>query len=80
MAARCMAARLSPVFLPVMDAERNRLMLESWQSVANDRGRIASAFYERLFEIDPCPQRPGSVAAAESARARAACVHGLFGP
>jgi hemoglobin-like flavoprotein len=36
-----------------MNAERKHLVLESWQSVAADHDRIASAFYERLFEIDP---------------------------
>lgn len=36
-----------------MDTERKRLVLESWQSMAADHDRIASAFYERLFEIDP---------------------------
>lgn len=36
-----------------MNAERKRLVLDSWQSVAGDHDRIASAFYERLFEIDP---------------------------
>ena len=36
-----------------MNAERKRLVLESWQSVAADRDGIATAFYERLFEIHP---------------------------
>jgi hemoglobin-like flavoprotein len=36
-----------------MNAERKHLVLESWQSVAADHDRIVSAFYERLFEIDP---------------------------
>jgi len=35
-----------------MNAERKRLVVESWQSVTADRDRIATAFYERLFEID----------------------------
>jgi nitric oxide dioxygenase len=35
-----------------MTPERKRLVLESWQSVAADHDRIASMFYERLFEID----------------------------
>ena len=36
-----------------MDTERKHLVLKSWQSMAADHDRIASAFYERLFEIDP---------------------------
>jgi nitric oxide dioxygenase len=36
-----------------MTPERKRLVMETWQSVAADHDRIASAFYERLFEIDP---------------------------
>ena len=36
-----------------MNAHRKRLVHESWQSVATEHDRIASAFYERLFEIDP---------------------------
>jgi hemoglobin-like flavoprotein len=36
-----------------MNADRKRLVKESWQSVAADHDRIASAFYERLFEIAP---------------------------
>lgn len=40
-----------------MNAERKRLVLESWQSVAADRDRIATAFYERLFEIHPHSQQ-----------------------
>lgn len=35
-----------------MTPERKRLVLESWQSVAAQHDRIASTFYERLFEID----------------------------
>ena len=35
-----------------MNAERKRLVVESWQSVTADRDHIATAFYERLFEID----------------------------
>ncbi len=35
-----------------MTPERKRLVLESWQSLAADHDRIASTFYERLFEID----------------------------
>lgn len=35
-----------------MNAERKRLVQESWESVTPDHDRIAIAFYERLFEID----------------------------
>ena len=36
-----------------MNTERKRLVLESWQSLANHHDRVATAFYERLFEIAP---------------------------
>ena len=36
-----------------MNAERKRLVLESWDSVSREHDRIVSAFYDRLFEIDP---------------------------
>jgi hemoglobin-like flavoprotein len=36
-----------------MNTERKRLVLTSWQALAADHDRIASAFYDRLFEIDP---------------------------
>jgi hypothetical protein len=36
-----------------MNAERKGLVLDSWQSVAHRHDHIATAFYERLFEIDP---------------------------
>lgn len=35
-----------------MNAERKRLVLNSWESLARDYDRVAIAFYERLFEID----------------------------
>lgn len=35
-----------------MNAERKGLVLDSWQSVAHRHDHIATAFYERLFEID----------------------------
>lgn len=35
-----------------MNAERKRLVLQSWESLAHDHDRVAIAFYERLFEID----------------------------
>ena len=35
-----------------MNAQRKRLVQESWQSVSANHDRVASAFYERLFEID----------------------------
>ena len=36
-----------------MNTERKRLVLESWQSLADHHDRVATAFYDRLFEIDP---------------------------
>jgi hemoglobin-like flavoprotein len=36
-----------------MNTERKRLVLESWQSLADHHDRVAAAFYERLFEIAP---------------------------
>ena len=36
-----------------MNTERKRLVLESWQSLADHHDRVATAFYERLFEITP---------------------------
>ena len=35
-----------------MNAERTRLVQDSWEGIARDHDRIAIAFYERLFEID----------------------------
>ena len=35
-----------------MNAERKQLVQRSWESIASDHDRIASAFYDRLFEID----------------------------
>lgn len=35
-----------------MNADQKRVVLESWQSLADHHDRIASAFYERLFDID----------------------------
>ena len=35
-----------------MNAERKRLVQDSWEGIARDHDRIAIAFYERLFEID----------------------------
>jgi hemoglobin-like flavoprotein len=35
-----------------MNAERKRLVQNSWEGISRDHDRIASAFYERLFEID----------------------------
>ena len=35
-----------------MNAERKRLVQQSWEGIARDHDRIAIAFYERLFEID----------------------------
>jgi hemoglobin-like flavoprotein len=37
---------------PHMNAQRKRLVQESWQSISADHDRVAIAFYERLFEID----------------------------
>lgn len=36
-----------------MTPERKQLVLESWRSLADRHDHIASAFYERLFEINP---------------------------
>jgi hemoglobin-like flavoprotein len=36
-----------------MTPERKRLVFDSWQRLAHDHDRIAAAFYDRLFEIDP---------------------------
>jgi hemoglobin-like flavoprotein len=35
-----------------MNAERKRLVLESWEAIAYNRDQVAVAFYDRLFEID----------------------------
>jgi nitric oxide dioxygenase len=35
-----------------MNADRKRLVQDSWESISRDHDRIATAFYERLFEID----------------------------
>jgi hemoglobin-like flavoprotein len=35
-----------------MNAERKRLVQQSWEAIARDHDRIAVAFYERLFQID----------------------------
>jgi len=36
-----------------MNAERKRLVQQSWQSISRDHDRLVIAFYQRLFEIDP---------------------------
>ena len=36
-----------------MNAERKRLVLESWEAIAPEHDRVATRFYERLFEIQP---------------------------
>jgi hemoglobin-like flavoprotein len=36
-----------------MNAERKRLVLETWEAIARNHDRVAIAFYDRLFEIDP---------------------------
>lgn len=36
-----------------MNAERKRLVQNSWQAISRDHDRLAIAFYQRLFEIDP---------------------------
>jgi len=36
-----------------MNAERKRLVQETWEAIARNHDRIAIAFYDRLFEIDP---------------------------
>ena len=35
-----------------MNAERKRLVLESWEAIGRDHDHVAVAFYDRLFEID----------------------------
>jgi hemoglobin-like flavoprotein len=35
-----------------MNAARKRLVQDSWEGISRDHDRIASAFYERLFEVD----------------------------
>ena len=35
-----------------MNAERKRLVLESWDAIGGNHDRVAVAFYDRLFEID----------------------------
>jgi len=35
-----------------MNAERKRLVLESWEALGRNHDRVAVAFYDRLFEID----------------------------
>ena len=35
-----------------MNAERKRLVLDSWEALSPKHDRIAIAFYDRLFEID----------------------------
>jgi hemoglobin-like flavoprotein len=36
-----------------MNAERKRLVQQSWESVFGQHDRLVVAFYDRLFEIDP---------------------------
>jgi hemoglobin-like flavoprotein len=36
-----------------MNAERKRLVQESWEAIAPEHDRVATRFYERLFEIQP---------------------------
>lgn len=36
-----------------MNAARKRLVVDSWETVVREQDRLATAFYERLFEIDP---------------------------
>jgi hemoglobin-like flavoprotein len=35
-----------------MNAQRKRLVQDSWEAISRERDRTAAAFYERLFEID----------------------------
>ena len=35
-----------------MNAERKRLVLESWDAIGSNHDHVAVAFYARLFEID----------------------------
>ena len=50
---RCGSVSSPSSVTTLMNPERKRLVLESWQSVAADHDLIAATFYERLFEIDP---------------------------
>jgi len=36
-----------------MNAERKRLVQETWEAIARNHDGVAVAFYNRLFEIDP---------------------------
>ena len=36
-----------------MNPEQKRLLLESWPPIVADGDRLATLFYERLFELDP---------------------------
>jgi len=36
-----------------MNAERKKLVVASWESIVRQHDRVAIAFYDRLFEIDP---------------------------
>src|SRR5687768_1602348 len=36
-----------------MNAERKRLVQESWEAIAPEHDRVATRFYERLFQIQP---------------------------
>ena len=35
-----------------MNAQRKRLVQGSWEAISREHDRVATAFYERLFEID----------------------------
>lgn len=35
-----------------MNAQRKRLVQESWEAITRDHDRVVISFYERLFEID----------------------------
>lgn len=47
------AGKLPYYGCPFMNAERKRLVQQSWQSISRDHDRLVIAFYQRLFEIDP---------------------------
>src|SRR5574338_1474721 len=38
---------------PSMNADRKRLVQQSWESISREHDRVVEAFYDRLFEIDP---------------------------
>ena len=48
----CYATQSDLFVITSMNAERKRLVQNSWESIIRDHDRVAAAFYDRLFEID----------------------------